>query len=131
MPARLRDIAFAVLPFVGLALAGPTATPYSDGECNTQMAAWSYTARNGTKYYNQPFDTGAGVSAYNNATLKGNYESYGDLKFSSAAASDSLGSGIYWKFSELDSSCRVIFMAPYAQTQHGTNIPGKDRKSVV
>jgi len=124
MPSRITDIALLGLSVLGFAAAGPLLTPYADGECTNQVPAWTYTSRNGTRYTNQPFDTGAGVSAFGNSTLKGNYEAYSNIKISTPANPGSLGSNIYWKVTGLDDTCRLIMMAPYAQTQHGTNIPG-------
>lgn len=125
MFSSFSSFAVAVLPIIGLAAASPTVTPYTDGQCKAVVPNYSYNTRNGTQMVNTPFSTGAGVSAFGNATLKGNYEQYSNLSFSVPAIPNGLGQSIFWKVSGLDSGCRVIFMKPFVNPATGPNIPGQ------
>ena len=116
---QIRSLGLAAL--LGLVASEPLATPYADGNCQNPIGSYSYNHKNGS-VTNTPFSTGLGVSAPS-GTGQYSFETYSNISFDVASSTASLGQKVFWKMSQLDTNCRVLFMKPYQQAGQST-VPG-------
>ena len=104
--------------FLGLVATEPLVTPYADGACQSPIQSYSYTAKNGS-VSNTPFSTGIGVSG-NSSSGQYSFETYSNISFDAASSTTSLGQKVFWKMTQLDPGCRVLFMKQFQQAGKST-----------